>query len=78
MRDTIIVIVLVGGLFFACLLWHLLKWLAQIGFRRFSEAFILPVESRILTLLQDRATARILGIDVGVIRARRKIDFPNQ
>jgi hypothetical protein len=76
MRDWIIGIVLVGGLYVALLFWHAFKWLARVAFRSIAQSF-LPVESRILALLQDRATARALGMDVGIIRARRKIDFPS-
>lgn len=36
-----------------------------------------PTEAKLLQWLQDRATARALGVDVGIIRARRKIDFPD-
>lgn len=39
--------------------------------------FLFPFEARLLQWLQDRASARALGVDVGIIRARRKIDFPD-
>jgi hypothetical protein len=33
-----------------------------------------PLEKRILQFLQDRAASRALGVDIGVLRARRKMD----
>jgi hypothetical protein len=35
-----------------------------------------PLEFRLLQWLQDRATARTLGIDIDILRMRRKMDFP--
>ena len=35
---------------------------------------ILPSEKRMLQWLQDRAASRALGIDIAILRARRKID----
>jgi hypothetical protein len=37
---------------------------------------LLPLEVRVLMWLQDRATARALGVDIDVLRFRRKVDFP--
>lgn len=51
----------VGGWFLRCL---------SIGF----SLLIRPMEVRLLGYLQDRATARTLGVDIDVLRARRKID----
>ena len=36
---------------------------------------LLPLERRLLQLLQDRAMSRTLGVDIDVIRVRRKIEF---
>lgn len=36
---------------------------------------VLPLEVRVLLWLQDRAAARALGIDIDVIRVRRKIEL---
>jgi hypothetical protein len=36
---------------------------------------LLPLERRLLQFLQDRATSRTLGVDIDVIRIRRKIEF---
>lgn len=36
---------------------------------------LLPLERRLLQFLQDRATSRTLGVDIDVIRVRRKIEF---
>jgi hypothetical protein len=41
------------------------RWLQQ-GF---------PMEHRLFQWLQDRATSRFLGIDIGVVRARRRMDI---
>lgn len=35
---------------------------------------MLPSERRMLQWLQDRAASRALGIDIAILRARRKID----
>lgn len=40
------------------------------------ERLLLPVERKALQWLQDRATARTLGLDITVIRVRRKSQFP--
>lgn len=37
---------------------------------------VLPLEVRVLAWLQDRAAARALGVDLDILRIRRKIDFP--
>ena len=55
-------------------LW-LLKAGATVGCR-LAGRVLLPVEVRVLSWLQDRATARTLGIDIDVLRFRRKVDFP--
>lgn len=36
---------------------------------------LLPLERRLLQFLQDRATSRTLGVDIDVIRVRRRIEF---
>lgn len=41
---------------------------------RFIQRLFLPLESRLLRLLQERAMARALGVDIEVIRARRRIE----
>jgi hypothetical protein len=40
------------------------------------ERMLLPLERRAFQWLQDRATARALGIDIDIIRVRRKSEFP--
>lgn len=53
-------------------LW-LLK-VTAIGAMRMVDCLLRPLERRMLQWLQDRATARTLGIDIDIIRARRKIE----
>jgi len=55
-------------------LW-LLKVVASTGSQMIGK-ILLPLEIRVLSWLQDRATSRTLGIDIDVIRFRRKVDFP--
>jgi uncharacterized membrane protein YfbV (UPF0208 family) len=57
------------GLFVLWLAKDIVFWLARRAF--------MPIETRLLTWLQDRATSRTLGIDIDVIRMRRKIEFTN-
>lgn len=49
------------------------KFLIGAASRFFGWAFG-PAERRLLQWLQDRAAARALGIDIEILRARRKID----
>lgn len=42
--------------------------------RRVITWAILPAERRLFQWLQDRAASRALGIDIEILRARRKID----
>lgn len=53
-------------------LW-LLK-VAAIGAVRLADRMLQPIERRMLQWLQDRAMSRTLGLDVEIIRARRKIE----
>jgi hypothetical protein len=55
-------------------LW-LLKMMAK-AVPTWTGKLVLPLEVRVLSWLQDRATARALGVDLDILRARRKIDFP--
>lgn len=55
-------------------LW-LLKVIALATARMF-ERLLLPLERGVLQWLQDRAAARALGIDIDIIRVRRKSEFP--
>lgn len=52
---------------------YLLKFIA-ISLGRLFERALLPIERRLLTWLQDRATARVLGIDTEIVRQRRKME----
>ena len=54
-------------------------WLLKViafGGARLIERLLLPIERRVFQWLQDRATARALGIDIDIIRVRRKSEFP--
>jgi len=53
-------------------LW-LLK-VTAIGIVRMIDRMLRPIERRILQWLQDRAMARALGVDIDIIRVRRKIE----
>jgi len=53
-------------------LW-LLK-VTAIGTVRMIDRMLRPIERRILQWLQDRAMARALGVDIDIIRVRRKIE----
>jgi hypothetical protein len=43
---------------------------------RMVERMVLPLERSTLQWLQDRAMARSLGVDIDIIRVRRKSEFP--
>lgn len=58
---------------FWCGLW-LLKVMAS-SLPRCIGRLMLPLEVRVLLWLQDRAAARALGVDIDVIRFRRKVEF---
>lgn len=64
------VVIVAGG--YVCFM--LLRGAVSLSGRLIVRAMI-PTESQLLQWLQDRATARTLGTDADVIRARRKIDF---
>jgi hypothetical protein len=54
-------------------------WLIKVsafGGASLIERMLLPLERRAFQWLQDRATARALGIDIDIIRVRRKSEFP--
>lgn len=53
-------------------LW-LLK-VTAIGIVRMIDRMLRPIECRTLQWLQDRAMSRALGIDIDIIRIRRKIE----
>lgn len=57
----------------AYLFWLAVKLFAAI-MQRAITSFLLPIERRLLQWLQDRAMARALGIDAGVIRMRRRLE----
>lgn len=52
-------------------------WLLKVigfGIGRLIERLLLPIERHVLQWLQDRSMARTLGMDIDIIRARRKIE----
>lgn len=53
-------------------LW-LLK-VAALGIARMIDRMLRPIEQRALQWLQDRAMARALGVDIDIIRVRRRIE----
>lgn len=70
LKGAGIVLLVAAG--YACFM--LMRGAVRLSGKAIAHA-LLPSESRLLQWLQDRATARTLGMDVDVIRARRKIDF---
>lgn len=73
MDGVILGLILVGGLFVACLAWIVLKHIGAAIFRAVVTSF-LPLETKTLEWLQDRAMARTLGVDVDVVRMRRRME----
>lgn len=53
-------------------LW-LLK-VTAVGVARMIDRMLRPIERRVLQWLQDRAMARALGVDIDIIRVRRRIE----
>jgi hypothetical protein len=76
MKDPTNFLLIVGAAWGFWLCVYLLKWIGSRLWYAIECAF-LPIERKLLIALQDRASARTLGVDVGRIRARRQIDFPN-
>lgn len=76
MNDLLIGLKSVGAVAAAYLCFMVLRGLSRASGHLLASR-LLPAERRLLEWLQDRATARTMGIDVDVIRARRKIDFPD-
>jgi hypothetical protein len=73
MKDLVIGCTVVGGIFLACLALIIFKSIA-IALAKVVARSFLPAELKMLEWLQDRATARTLGIDVGVVQARRRME----
>jgi len=63
-----------GGAVFAVIAFYLARAIFGLIWR-FLVHGLLPLELRLLQLLQDRSTSRTLGIDIDVLRFRRKVDF---
>lgn len=70
LRSLAIICVAVIGLWF--------MKVAAAGVARMIERLLRPVESRTLQWLQDRAMSKALGVDVDIIRARRRIETANE
>lgn len=68
-----ILFTLVGGLFTALVAWAILRRVIAALFRALITS-CLPIEERTLQWLQDRAMARALGVDVDVVRMRRRME----
>ena len=73
MSGFLIVCALIGGAFLLCAALILFKALA-LGLAKAIARSFLPAELKMLEWLQDRATARTLGIDVGIVQARRRME----
>lgn len=73
MTDVLIGCTVLGGLFAAFVAWAIFKRLVAALFRAVITSF-LPLETKTLEWLQDRAMARALGIDVDVVRMRRRME----
>lgn len=73
MEGTVLGFALLGGLFAALVAWAILKRVAVALFRAVVTS-CLPIEERTLQWLQDRAMARALGVDVDVVRMRRRME----
>lgn len=72
---------LIGGGKALALVWAVIVgvWLLKVIAVRIARAagrWLYPAEAWLLAWLQDRAAARTLGIDIDVLRFRRKVDFP--
>lgn len=63
-----------GSVVLAVIVLYLAKLLVVWLWRALARC-LLPLERRLLQFLQDRATSRTLGVDIDVIRVRRKIEF---
>lgn len=73
MSDLLIGFTLLGGVFAAFVAWAIFKRIAVALFRAIITS-CLPIEERTLQWLQDRAMARALGVDVDVVRMRRRME----
>ena len=74
MHDVKIVVLMFLGCYALILAWWILR--AVLRFAAWSvDRMLRPLELRLFQWLQDRATARMLGADIDVIRMRRKMDF---
>ena len=72
---------LIGGGKALALVWAVIVgfWLLKVVVLwcvRAAGHLLYPLVAPLLGWLQDRATARTLGIDIDVLRFRRKVDFP--
>lgn len=74
-HDIYIFAVSIGSVAGVVIGLKLLKW-GAFGFARLIERMILPMETRLLRFLRERAMARSLGVDIEIIRARRRIEEP--
>lgn len=73
MDKAVLMFALLGGLFAALVAWAIFRRVAVALFRALVTS-CLPIEERTLQWLQDRAMARALGVDVDVVRMRRRME----
>lgn len=66
-------LMILGGIMAAYMAFMVLRWLTVYLFKEFIRS-CLPAETRILEWLQDRASARALGVDYDLYMARKRID----
>lgn len=73
MNSVLIGCTVLGAMFAAFVAWAIFKRIAAALFRAIITS-CLPIEERTLQWLQDRAMARALGVDVDVVRMRRRME----
>ena len=73
MSDFLIGFTVLGGMFAVFVAWAIFRRVFAVLFRALITS-CLPIEERTLQWLQDRAMARALGVDVDVVRMRRRME----
>lgn len=73
-KSLLIIGIALGGALVLGVVWFFAKSVWLIAWNVLANAFVYPMEGRLLRWLQDRATARAFGTSVEVVRIRRKAD----
>lgn len=76
MDQAISVVCVVAAVWASVVVLHILWEILTFTVRMLSD-FLRPIECSALQFLQDRALARALGVDVDILRIRRKSQFPH-